>query len=344
MRIKILREFFWPFIGLSAVVFSIFLLVKELHDLSLSAVANSLLNIPIKDYMLITLSTLLAYTSLAFYDRIALAYIGRRFSWIFISLTSFTSYAVSHNIGLSLISGTMVRYRAYSSKGLGLGEIVTVSTFCSLTFALGTIALGGIALLMTPDLLGRFFPTSPGFSHGLGIAFLSLLFLYGLGSFLHLPPFEWRGFKVAYPAPSIILRQLIAGPIEIIGAVGIIYFALPETNHPGFLTVLGIFLASFSMALLSHAPGGLGVLEFVFIRTMPEIPHAELIAALIVFRLFYLILPLGLSVITIILFERQRFLGPSSPPLPLFDSLRSSSSPEKGTPEKDSERNTSLMD
>jgi uncharacterized membrane protein YbhN (UPF0104 family) len=117
-----------------------------------------------------------------------------------------------------------------------------------------------------------------------------------------------------------MLRQLIAAPMELLGAAGIIYFALPEATNPGFVVALAAFLASFSAALLSHAPGGLGVLELVFVAMMPDTPKADLIAALIVFRLFYLLLPFATAIVIVLLFERARLaqawrgrVGPGSP-------------------------------
>jgi len=97
--------------------------------------------------------------------------------------------------------------------------------------------------------------------------------------------------------------QLLAGPLELLCAAAIIYFALPADNHPGYLVVLGVFLASFSLALLSHAPGGLGVLEVTFLAALPEIPAADVLAALIVFRVFYLLLPFALSLLVVLGFE-----------------------------------------
>ena len=87
-------------------------------------------------------------------------------------------------------------------------------------------------------------------------------------------------------------------------------FALPAESNPGYLVVLGVFLASFSLALLSHAPGGLGVLEVTFLAAMPELPKVDVLAALIVFRAFYLLLPFALSLLVVLGFEwtqwRQR--------------------------------------
>src|SRR5271167_95971 len=103
------------------------------------------------------------------------------------------------------------------------------------------------------------------------------------------------------------IKQLLAGPLELIGAAGIIFFALPAAANPGFLVVLGVFLASFSLALVSHAPGGLGVLEIAFLEGMPDMPQANVVAALLVFRLFYLILPFIFALGVILVFERDRW-------------------------------------
>ena len=87
-----------------------------------------------------------------------------------------------------------------------------------------------------------------------------------------------------------------------------IYFAMTSASNPGFLLVLGIFLASFSAALVSHAPGGLGVLEVVFLLALPDVNPADVIAALLVFRLFYLLIPFALSLVIVLLFEHDQWL------------------------------------
>ncbi len=70
--------------------------------------------------------------------------------------------------------------------------------------------------------------------------------------------------------------------------------------------MLGVFLASFSAALASHAPGGLGVLELTFLKGMPDAPPAQVIAALLTFRLLYLIAPLIVSLGVVVMFENRR--------------------------------------
>ena len=300
------RDYFWPVVGGAAVVFSFLLLYREVRGLKADDVAAAFSAISWRNYGLCGLSTLLAYGALAWYDRIALLHLKRRLSWLFISVVSFTTYALAHNIGASVFSGAMVRYRAYSTKGLSAAEIGVLVALCSFTFGLGTVLLGGLVLVIDPEILQRLFDAPLWTGQITGLAMLGFVGLYVIGSLMHFKPLDIGGFHLFYPRPEVTARQLIAAPLELLGAAGIIYFALPEAGNPGFLIVLGVFLASFSTALLSHAPGGLGVLEFVFLKAMPGIPAAKVIAALIVFRLFYLLIPLVFAIVVVVIFERGR--------------------------------------
>ena len=139
----------------------------------------------------------------------------------------------------------------------------------------------------------------------IGALLLALFALYVIGSLRHFPPMNVWKFSILYPRPAIAARQLIAGPVEILGAAGIIYCSLPAASNPGFIVIVGIFVAAFSVALLSHAPGGLGVLEFAFLRALNDVPRADVVAALLIFRLFYLVGPFVVSVFIAIYFERR---------------------------------------
>ena len=251
-------------------------------------------------------ATVLAYGALAWYDRIGLLHLGVSLSWPFISAVSFTAYALSHNIGMTMVSGGMVRYRAYSTRGLTLPDIGVLVAFCSFTFALGTLLLGGGLCLVRPGPFEALFGIPTTLLRLAGLLMLGGVALYAAGSTLGLKPLVVRGIRLDYPRPGIVARQLVAGPLELMSAAGIIYCALPVAFNPGFPIVLGVFLASFSAALLSHAPGGLGVLEFVFLAGMPNVPEADVLAALLVFRLLYLIVPLALGIVFMLLFERSR--------------------------------------
>jgi uncharacterized membrane protein YbhN (UPF0104 family) len=338
---KKLKDMIWPLIGIGAVIWSVRLLylklkMEALVDVTLpdgqiskrqalledgtlwqhiqviaGVIGEKLASIPAHSYILAIASTVVAYIALAWYDRIALIHLkrDRGISFIFVALCSFTTYAISHNIGGSVFSGGMVRYRAYSSKGLHAPEIAVLIAITTFTFSFGTILCGGLVLLGEPQVLNPLMQNLPTlWVQLLGCAMLVACGLYILGSYLQLPPLSIRGFKLEYPNLGVVGRQLIAAPVELMGAAGIIYFALPHLGNPGFFVVLGAFLLSFSAGLLFQVPGGIGVMEAVFLKVLPGVPPISVFAALLVWRLLYLICPLVLSIPVILLFERQQFL------------------------------------
>jgi uncharacterized membrane protein YbhN (UPF0104 family) len=342
---KRILDFFWPLVGLVAVVWSVRLLYRKLvaeaaadplvtdllekgglwNDLGIIAgvIGRKLAIIPLEGYLLAGLSTLVAYGALAWYDRIALIHLKREksISWLYISVCSFVTYALSHNIGASVFSGGMVRYRAYTAKGLSAAEVAVLVALCSFTFAFGTIVMFGVVLVIEPEILEPLRTLSPYFAIGqgptiaIGLALLGFCALYTFGAFMQMRPLRIKTFELVYPRMPIVIRQYIAGPLELLGAAGIIYFALPAEGNPGFMVVLGAFLLSFSAGLLSQVPGGVGVMEAVFLALMPGIPATSVFAALLVWRLFYLIIPLALSLPVILLFERSQ-LGKATRNLP----------------------------
>ena len=299
-------ERLWPVIGLATVGFTGWLLYKELRGHSLEDILAAIRAISLLRWGLSIGCTGLAYAALAWYDQIALAHLGRRLSWRFVGLVSFTTYALAHNIGATLFSGAVARYRAYSAKGLSGAEVGVIVAFTSLTFTLGNLLTGAATLLLHPALIKRFVDGPSWSAHALAAALLAGPWAYVLGSLFHLRPRHVAGFEIVYPRPPIAARQMLVAPIELIGAAGIIYFALPPEVNPGFLDVLGVFLASFSISLVSHAPGGLGVLEYSFLKFMPDVPATDLIAALLVFRLLYLIAPLAISLGVVAVYENGR--------------------------------------
>jgi len=301
-------EAVWAVVGVAAVVVSGFLLYRELRGHSVEEIVAAFRAISAARWTLAILSTALAYFALAWYDQIALAHLGRRLSWRFVGVVSFVTYALAHNIGATIVSGAVVRYRAYSIKGLSAAEVGGIVAFTSATYVLGALLTGGVTLLLDPGLVNRWASGPPWLRHVLAAALLLGPWLYIMGSLLNFRPLTLAGYKLVYPRPPIAARQMVVAPIELLGAAGIIYFALPPEVNPGFLAVLGVFLASFSAALISHAPGGLGVLEYTFLKGMPDAPPANVIAALLVFRLLYLIAPLALSLVVVVIFENRRIV------------------------------------
>jgi glycosyltransferase 2 family protein len=74
-----------------------------------------------------------------------------------------------------------------------------------------------------------------------------------------------------------------------------------------FASVLNALLVSAVAGLITHVPGGLGVLEAVFIGMLQsQVAQAELLAAVLGFRAIFYLLPLGLAVALFFVVDRKR--------------------------------------
>lgn len=313
-----LKDSVWPIIGLAAVVFSCWLLYHELRELSLDAVLSSFQSITAWQWAGSILAALAAYVMLALYDQLALKHLRRSIGFTYVAFTSFTTYALSHNIGASVFSGGVVRYRAYTWKGLTVGEVAVLIAFCSFTFTLGVLIVAALALLIEPSILSRYFDVGTLVPYMIAAAIAAFVGLYVAGSLLGLKPLAIGRFRLEYPRRSVIGRQLLVAPAEIVFAASIIYFALPAETNPGFVVVLAIFVISFSLALISHAPGGLGVLEVAFLTGLSDVPETDVLAALMVFRILYLLVPFAIAIVVVLIFEQGGALRgkPAKPKLP----------------------------
>lgn len=278
------------------------------------SIGNSIGNIPTTGYLLAGFCAIMAYAALSWYDRIALIHLNRHreISWPFIAACSFVTYALGHNIGASVLSGGLVRLRAYGACGLSPIEVAILVTLCSFTFAYGTVLLMGAIFVAYPEIvqplntLIPFLELPPLLIQMIGAIMLGLCGLYVLGSWREFRPIHFRKVHIFYPRLPVVFRQLVAGPIEIIAAAGIIYFALPEAGNPGFTIILGAFLISFSAGLISQTPGGIGVMEAVFLAIVNTIEPSDVIAALLIWRLMYLLIPLAISLPLVAAFERAQ--------------------------------------
>jgi len=295
----------WPAIGIAAVVVSSWLLYREVRGLSLADIWSSFQAISMWQWAGSVASAGVAYVMLAYYDRLALRHLNRQVSFPFVAATSFATYALSHNIGASVFSGAVVRYRAYSSRGLSAREIALLIAFCSFTFGLGVLIVTALSLLIQPGIMRRYFDVPNAVPLVIAIGILVVVGLYVAGSLRGLRSRTIWKFDLQYPRKPVVWRQMIAAPLEIVAAAGIIYFALPPETNPGFVVVLAIFVVSFTLALVSHAPGGLGVLEVAFLTGLSDLPETDVLAALLVFRILYLLVPFAIAILMVILFEQN---------------------------------------
>lgn len=286
-----------PFTSLVLFGLALWFLHHLLRNYHYSDILHQLSDIPGKAIGLAILFTLMSYVALVGYDLLAFRYIRKNLDLGKKSLTSFISYAFSNTIGHSLITGGSVRYRLYSLWGISGEDISKVVAFSAITFWMGVLTLGGLLFVAEPISLPIPLAIHHVSSRVFGCASLILLVAY-----FYLVIAKRKGSIVLFgwvwdiPSLPLVFGQMIVSSVDWIFSAAVLFVLLPPSSNLPFISYLGIYLLGTMLALISHVPAGLGVFESIVVLMLsPIYPASAILSALLGYRLFYSIVPLGVA-------------------------------------------------
>ncbi len=226
----------------------------------------------------------LSYLCLGGFDALAVRYAGKPLRLRQTSLASFIALSIGHNVGLAALSSGAVRYRFYARWGLTGEDIAKVIVFCGVTVGLGLGTLAGLALLLqggdAADLLGL---------DSAARLMVGLFCLAGPVAYLLIcafvrRPLAVRNWRFEPPALPLAIGQIIIGTLNFACVAASIQQLLASFTDAGYLDVATAYVTANIAALISHVPGGLGVLEATMLGILPT---SASIGALIAFRVLY---------------------------------------------------------
>ena len=283
-------------LGLLLLVGAIYVVQKEFRHLKLKDIGDALRAIPESALLFSFVWTVLSYFILTFYDRLGTIYAGHKVSYGRVAFASFCAYSLAHNLGFAAVSGAAVRYRLYAHWGLTPFQIGKTVAFCSLTFALGGLVLGGAILFIEPTTIpyfGQLFPVIA--LHGIGALLWAIVIGYIVLSRV-VGSFSLRGHDIELPKWRMALVQVALATVDVAVTATIFYALLPDAPGLTWAIFLGVYVASYTAGLAANLPGGIGVFDTVMmVGLVPYVGGPHIVGAIIVFRLYYYIIPLFLA-------------------------------------------------
>jgi uncharacterized membrane protein YbhN (UPF0104 family) len=283
-------------LGLLLLGGAVYVVQNEFRNLKLSDIEKALSDIPAAKLWTAFGWTLVAYALLTVYDRLGTIYAGRPVSYARAAFASFTAYTLAHNLGFAAVSGAAVRYRLYAQWGLTPLQIGKVVAFCSLTFGLGGMVLGGIVLIIEPHaipVIGERLPRWLSIALGVLLwtttaAYITLSRLVGTVRLF--------GHEVELPGFRMAVAQTLLATVDVAATAAIFHALLPDAPGLTFLLFLGIYVAAYTAGLAANVPGGIGVFDTAMLLGLAPFHEAPVIVgAIVVFRLYYYIVPLFLA-------------------------------------------------
>lgn len=250
------------------------------------------------------LLTLASYISLCGFDWLGLRHVRRSVPLGWAMLISFVSHAISHNAGFAVLTGGSVRLRMYASFGLGVAEVAGVVAFAGLSFALGVATLASLAFLIDGSAVAPLLRLPVPMVTGLGAAIAGLVTLYLGWTALAHRPLAIGNWRLATPSLPLALGQILVAAADLSLVAGALYLLIPldpdQISYPAFV---GIYVVATVAGTISHVPGGLGVFEGALVLLLPELSGNAVLAAMLVFRVFYNLLPLLLAACVLVTYE-----------------------------------------
>lgn len=280
------------------------------------ALHDSLFAVPLPALGGALLAAVIGYIILMGYELSASRYANVDLPTRTLILGGFTSFAIGNAVGLSMLSGGSVRYRLYSRHGVGAIEIARMTVFASLSLGCALPPLAALATLsnLSGASLALKLPVEV-------LAVVATAVLIGsplLAAFVYRRRLPDQNIAhnilvrlgrrtLRLPNLKLTLIQLVITALDVAAAAMVLYLLLPHAPPLGAFIL--IYLLALAAGVLSHVPGGVGVFEAILLAAFAnELGAAPLAAALLLYRLIYVVLPLLLACLTLLFTEAQRLL------------------------------------
>jgi len=190
---------------------------------------------------------------------------------------------------------------AYTARRSGMAAIAIGQTIGA-----SAVTGGFVRWQLLPDLAVK---TTTAITVGVSMSFLTCWAIVALvaGVGLGLLPVSMLAAACAIVATVMILRshlprrfhfrsedafRLLSLTIFDLGFASLaLWVLIPDATLALMLPVLGAYVIALGAGLISNAPGGIGAFDLALIALLPMVPEADMLAAILAFRIVYYLVP-----------------------------------------------------
>jgi uncharacterized membrane protein YbhN (UPF0104 family) len=284
-----------------------YLLYLTFREHSLSEIVQSVRDITAVNLALASAFALGSYICLTGFDWAGVRYVKNDLAYPKIALASFIALSIGQSVGMSGLSSGALRYRYYAHWGMNTEDVAKIVLLSGVTVAIGMAVLSGIVLVLNPGDAASVLHLSDMavFAIGIGCFLLTIAYL-AMAAFLR-TPLKIRAWTFQMPTFRIALAQVIIGTINFALVAACLREVMAASADVSYLKAATAFVLANLAILITHAPGGLGVLEATVRHVMGD---QASIGSLVAFRVIYFFIPffigLPLSLIVEAIFRTRK--------------------------------------
>jgi glycosyltransferase 2 family protein len=270
----------------------VFLLYRTLSRYDVNEILAAFASIPPIRILAAATFAGASYFCLTWFDWLAVRCAGRPLPYRKVGVASFVSLSIGHNVGVAAFSSGAVRYRFYSRWGLSAGEVGNVIIFCGVTVALGLTLLAGSAILLNQELASEITGFGRGLITSIGAICISVSLAYLAAAATVRRSIHLGSWSLPMPPLRLAVGQCIVGCVNFAFVAGCLHQVLLAVGDVSYSAVATVYVIANVSAILSHVPGGLGVIEGIVLLLLPQ---AQFVAAVVMFRVIYYLIPLAIG-------------------------------------------------
>ncbi len=300
-----------PLVGVAVVALAAYVIHKVSAEVHVADIETALAATPLRSILLAVLLTALSFVAMALYDvlgaeQVAPGKVPKRIA----AFAGASSFAVANTVGFHVLTGVPIRYRLYARAGLDMAQVGHIVGNGLVAFGLGVATLLGAAMLIDPAGVPLLDRLDPRLDRLLGALILAAI--AGMVLWLGRNPrtLALLGWRLVLPGAAGMLARIGLGVVDVGAAAAALYVLLPADVQPGYAVFLLVFLTAIVAGTASHVPGGLGVLEATVLIGLGAGTNPDVIAALVVYRVIYYLLPLVVAGLALAIHEGRRGLAP----------------------------------
>ena len=282
-------RWFGPVVAVGIFIVAAFVIGGELRHVSWHQVEAAATATSRPSLMLAMALLIVSLAAASTFDGLALASLGKAASWRTTWQPSMLAFALANAGAPGLAMAGGIRFRAYQANGLSGGDVALVSALAAVIGLIGGLVLVSLAAAgALADIAAQ-----AHLPHWVGLV-LAVFGLKVLAAYLLAPRAGW--LKRFLPDRKTRLAIILASAAEWMAAATILYVLLPEASRGDLLHYLPVFGMAGLLGAVSGLPGGLGAFDAIIIAALgPRVGTADVVGALLLYRLVYVVGPLLLA-------------------------------------------------
>lgn len=284
-----------------------YLLYVGLSQFTWQEIVQSVRSIPSRNLLMALVYCAASYVCLTGFDWAGVRYVKNDLPYPKIALASFVALGLGQSIGLAGLSSGAIRYRYYAHWDMSTQDVAKIVLLSGVTVCLGLLVLGGTVMVLNPADTSQILRISPTAVLVIGLGFLLTAVVYVLLATFLRTPLKIRNWSFQMPTATIAIVQIVIGTLNFAVVSACLMELMRAAGDVSYLKAATAFVIGNIAILVTHAPGGLGVLEVTVRQVMGD---QASIGSLVAFRVIYFFIPffvaLPISMVGEVVFRATR--------------------------------------